>query len=155
MNFSPCSWVLSGYSQALQIWSPNFTSQISVVFEIWRFKNLDFKNFQKVEDVNAVVGYCEGTLKGCESCLWLWLLKSSEFWRYDDFYDFLRNFQKTFMLKNSNFWTSQSFGKFKLQNTSLKWNSQSCSCVLSKIANIAIKKYFSNFDSFRDVNTFF
>ena len=29
-----CSWVLSGYSQGLQIFSPNLTSQILVVFEI-------------------------------------------------------------------------------------------------------------------------
>ena len=39
-------------------------------------KNLDFEKFQKVEDFNPVVGYCEGSLWGCESCLWLWLLQS-------------------------------------------------------------------------------
>ena len=33
------------------------------------FRNLDFKKFQNVEDLNPVVGYFEGTLRGCESCL--------------------------------------------------------------------------------------
>ena len=33
------------------------------------FQNLDFKRFQNVEDLNPVVGFCEGTLRACKSCL--------------------------------------------------------------------------------------
>ena len=33
------------------------------------FKNLNFKKFQNVEDLNHVVGYCEGTLRGTVSAL--------------------------------------------------------------------------------------
>ena len=29
----------------------------------------DIENYKEVEDLNPVVGYCEGTLWGCESCL--------------------------------------------------------------------------------------
>ena len=69
--------MLSGYSQGLQILPLLLTSQIIVVlremmvFMIFFkkvFKNLDFEKFQN-EDLNLVVGYCEGTLRGCESCL--------------------------------------------------------------------------------------
>ena len=54
-NSQPCSWVLSGYSHGLRILPPNLTSQILLVFEIWRFlwffqkfpKKTDFKNSKK------------------------------------------------------------------------------------------------------------
>ena len=96
MKLSTCSWVLSGYYQGLRILPPVLTSQILVVFEIWwfiwffqkNFKKLDFKKFQN-EDLSPVNGYCEGTLRGCESCLWLWLLKYLvvfEIWRFLWFY---------------------------------------------------------------------
>ena len=74
------------------------TSQILVVFEIcrflWFFQNLDFRKIQKNEDLNPVVGYCEGTLWGCESCLWLWLRKSLWFSRYGFFWIFSKFFRK-------------------------------------------------------------
>ena len=52
-------------------------NQILVVFEMtffmifskMFFKNLYFKKFQYIEDRSPVVGFCEGTLKGFESCL--------------------------------------------------------------------------------------
>ena len=76
--FGNCEGTLRG----LRILPLNMAAQIRVVFEIWQFlwffqknfKNLNFKKFQNVEDLNAVVGYCEGTLKGCKACLWIWLL---------------------------------------------------------------------------------
>ena len=59
----------------LRILPPIVTSQILVVFEICRFfmiflkknfKNLILKSFQNVEDLNPVIGICEGTLRGLQ-----------------------------------------------------------------------------------------
>ena len=30
------------------------------------FKNLDFKKFRKIEELNPVVGFCEGALRGLQ-----------------------------------------------------------------------------------------
>ena len=97
--------VLSGGCESwlLKSWPLNMAAQIRAVFEIWRFlwffqkifKNLNFKIFRNVEDLNPVVGYCEGALKGCKACLWIWLLNFVEFSRLGVFLDLFKFFQKT------------------------------------------------------------
>ena len=43
--FMVFSWLMSGYSQRLQIWLPNLTTHILLVFKIWRFN--DFQMFSE------------------------------------------------------------------------------------------------------------
>ena len=68
-----CGEALSRYSEELQDSPPNMTAQILVIFEIRRVffsfslkfkRNLDVKKFRNIEDLNPVIGICEGTLRG-------------------------------------------------------------------------------------------
>ena len=102
---------------------------------LWFFqKNLHENKinfFSKFEIPNLLLGGCQSNLRGCKFGLQLRMSKS--------IFKEIRRFLWFFL---------EIYRKLKLQNNSFKWNSQPCSCVLSKIANIAIKKDCSNFGFF-------
>ena len=105
--------------QEFLIRPPNLTSQIFVVCDIWRFwwffqkvsEKINSFFFSNFEAHNTIVGRCQSTLRGCESCLQKWLLKSLCFWDVM----FFMVFQKVF------------FRKLKFLKI---WNSQRCIWVL-------------------------
>ena len=95
-----CCCILWGYSQGFRILLLIMAAQIIVVFQIWRFydflrnfqKNLNVKKFQNFDELNHVIGICEGTLRGLRILpleMTTQILVVFEIWR------FFRIFQKT------------------------------------------------------------
>ena len=148
-NSLPCSWMLSGYSQGLPILTSNMTAQILLVFLIWRFcdffqqifKKNNFTFFSKLKILYPVVGCCQGSFRGCEYCLQIWMLKFLYFLRYTVFCDF---FKKVFTKLKRSFFQNLKFSSLYLEAIRL----------LSGVASLAVNCDCSNLCSYWDI-TFF